>query len=110
MTDHKQITHLYASEMVTASGRPTGTATTTMVTAKMKKCSGPSTTFARGNPLSWMHHLERGLHSRATRRSTTYGCSRLGRAGQLGAACKQVPGINANLFQDIFITYLITGS
>lgn len=42
---------LYAKEMVTASGKPSGTATTTMVTAKMKKFRGPSTILFTGKPL-----------------------------------------------------------
>ena len=36
--------------MVTASGSPSGTATTTMVTAKMKNWSGPSANLLMGNP------------------------------------------------------------
>ena len=36
--------------MVTASGSPSGTATTMIVTAKMKKRSGPSANCATGNP------------------------------------------------------------
>ena len=48
---------LYASEMVTASGKPSGTATTTMVTAKMKNASGPDAICATGNPRFCTHHL-----------------------------------------------------
>ena len=46
-----------ASEMVTARGRPSGTATTRMVTPKMKKVSGPCANFEIGKPLFWMSHL-----------------------------------------------------
>mmetsp|Transcript_12307 Transcript_12307/g.35034 ORF Transcript_12307/g.35034 Transcript_12307/m.35034 type:complete len:256 (-) Transcript_12307:513-1280(-) len=37
--------------MVTASGRPSGTATTTIVTAKMKNSRGPSPNSLQGHPL-----------------------------------------------------------
>jgi len=47
-----------AREMVTARGRPSGTATTKMVTPKMKKVRGPSANFEIGKPLFWMSHLE----------------------------------------------------
>ena len=46
-----------AKEMVTARGRPSGTATTKMVTPKMKKASGPSANFDIGNPLFSISHL-----------------------------------------------------
>jgi hypothetical protein len=36
--------------MVTASGKPSGTATTRMVTEKMKNCSGPSENLLIGKP------------------------------------------------------------
>lgn len=48
---------LYARDMVTAKGRPSGTATTTMVTPKMKKARGPSAMCCTGKPLYCMHHL-----------------------------------------------------
>ena len=48
---------LYAREMVTARGRPSGTATTTMVTPKMKKARGPSAMCCTGKPLYCTHHL-----------------------------------------------------
>ena len=43
--------------MVTARGRPSGTATTRMVTPKMKNCSGPSPNWDIGNPLFSIIHL-----------------------------------------------------
>lgn len=43
--------------MVTARGKPSGTATTTMVTPKMKKARGPSLIWSTGKPLFWMSHL-----------------------------------------------------
>ena len=57
---NKMVCHTFienASEMVTAKGRPSGTATTNMVTPKMKKVSGPSANFEIGKPLFWMSHL-----------------------------------------------------
>mmetsp|Transcript_4769 Transcript_4769/g.13708 ORF Transcript_4769/g.13708 Transcript_4769/m.13708 type:complete len:259 (+) Transcript_4769:3629-4405(+) len=46
-----------AREMVTAKGRPSGTATTRMVTAKMKNCSGPSENLEMGKPRFSTIHL-----------------------------------------------------
>lgn len=44
--------------MVTARGRPSGTATTMMVMAKMKKRSGPDENWASGKPLfSTIHRI-----------------------------------------------------
>lgn len=43
--------------IVTASGRPSGTATTRMVTEKMKNCSGPDENLEIGKPLFWIIHL-----------------------------------------------------
>jgi hypothetical protein len=45
--------------MVTARGRPSGTATTTIVTPKMKKVSGPCTIWDTGKPLFTISHLRR---------------------------------------------------
>ena len=54
-------THLYASEMVTASGRPSGTATTTMVTPYRKNCTGPSLLISlMGKPWFTTIHLGGG--------------------------------------------------
>jgi hypothetical protein len=47
--------------MVTASGRPSGTATTRMVTEKMKNCSGPSLNSEIGKPLFSIIHLLQSL-------------------------------------------------
>lgn len=47
----------YAKEMVTARGRPSGTATTTMVTAKMKNWRGPDAISEAGKPLFSIIHL-----------------------------------------------------
>jgi len=43
--------------MVTARGRPSGTATTRIVTAKMKNCKGPSENLEMGKPLFSTIHL-----------------------------------------------------
>ena len=55
---HCELTFIeYAKEMVTASGRPSGTATTTIVTAKMKNWSGPDAISEAGKPLFSIIHL-----------------------------------------------------
>mmetsp|Transcript_41382 Transcript_41382/g.129583 ORF Transcript_41382/g.129583 Transcript_41382/m.129583 type:complete len:282 (-) Transcript_41382:557-1402(-) len=51
---------LYARLMVTASGRPSGTATTTMVTARMKASSATSKPFSQlmgGSGLALQYHM-----------------------------------------------------
>jgi len=45
--------------MVTANGKPSGTATTMMVTAKMKKRRGPSANCLMGKPRFSTHHRMR---------------------------------------------------
>ena len=48
----------YASDIVTARGKPSGTATTTIVTAYRKNWTGPLWLIScKGNPLCLMHHL-----------------------------------------------------
>ena len=52
----------YARLMVTARGKPSGTATTTMVTEKMKNCKGPDAISDTGKPLFSTIHLELRWH------------------------------------------------
>jgi hypothetical protein len=59
--------------MVTASGRPSGTATTRMVTAKMKNCSGPDENFEIGKPwFSIIHLLHEGRLFQAVMQGSTH--------------------------------------